>query len=276
MKTAFVFVVALAGLAASAIALQTTPTSAPAQPTEATAPATPPAPKGIPVPDMPVVKTETLEGGLIVEDLKIGDGYEVKPGGAVVAFYHGTRKSDGKVFDSAFERGEPIGFSLNGVIAGWQKGVPGMKVGGIRRLTIPSAMGYGERGAGEDIPANTDLVFVIQLTDAVNFTDTQEGTGEAATGQFVAVTDHTIKDADGKEVEKHDSANPYIWIPGELQGFQYGMEGMKVGGKRKIHVPKEFNPASPNATTGRPTGKALDIEVHLIALRNLPMMGRRR
>lgn len=272
MKTAIALVLAFAGLAATAVALQETTTNPPTSPTGEAAPA----PKGIPVPNMAVVKTETLEGGLIIEDLKIGDGYEVKPGGAVVALYHGTRKSDGFVFDSAFERGEPIGFSLNGVITGWQKGVPGMKVGGVRRLTIPAVMGYGERGAGADIPPNTDLVFVIEITDAVQIEDTKEGTGEVASGSFVAVTAHTIKDKDGKEVEKHDAANPYIWIPGEMQGFQYGMEGMKVGGERTIKVPKEFNPAVPGSPANRPGGQALSIDVKLIALRNLQQQGGRR
>ncbi|MFN9992984.1 MAG: FKBP-type peptidyl-prolyl cis-trans isomerase, partial [Phycisphaerales bacterium] len=112
----------------------------------ATPPPAQPEPQGVPVPDGPALNTLELEGGLIIEDIKIGDGYQVEPGGAVVAHYHGTLKADGKVFDSSFQRGEPVAFPLSGVIAGWQKGVPGMKVGGVRRLTIPAALGYGERG----------------------------------------------------------------------------------------------------------------------------------
>jgi hypothetical protein len=94
-------------------------------------------PKAIPVPDGPVVKREEKENGLIIEDIKIGEGYEIKPGGAIVAHYHGTLRTDGSVFDSSFERGEPAAFPLTNVIQGWQQGVPGMKVGGVRRLIIP-------------------------------------------------------------------------------------------------------------------------------------------
>ena len=229
----------------------------------------------IPVPDGPVVKKTELEDGLLAEDLKIGDGYEVKPGGAVVAHYHGTLKDGGKVFDSSFQRGTPVPFSLSGVIVGWQKGVPGMKVGGIRRLTIPSKLAYGERGYAGTIPPNADLVFIIQVVDALQIEDLKPGSGDAATGQFVAVTTHVMKDKDGKEVDKADAAHPYIWIPGEFQGIQFGLEGMKPGGKRHIIVPKEMNNAPPTGATTRPTNVPLTIDVELIAVRNLGGLRRR-
>ncbi len=255
--------------------------TAPKQTTEATTtPPAEPASKGIPVPDMPVVKTETLEGGLIVEDLKIGDGYEIKAGDAVVAFYHGTRKSDGHVFDSAFNRGEPLGFSLNGVIQGWSKGVPGMKVGGIRRLTIPSALGYGATGSGPDIPANTDLVFVIQIVDALHVEDVHPGTGAEVGDSFVAVTTHTTTDKDGKEVEKADAANPCVWIPNEYMVqrrfdlMAIAMKGMKIGGTRKVHLPAGLNQPNPGLSSTRPGNIDLNIELTLVALRNLPSRGR--
>jgi FKBP-type peptidyl-prolyl cis-trans isomerase len=161
MRTLSTFMLlTIAGIAAIATAHIDDPkAAAPAAPTApaAAAPAAPAAPKPLPVPTGEVVKKSELEGGLIVEDLKIGDGYEVKTGGAVVAHYHGTLKANpDKVFDSSFSRGEPVAFPLNGVIEGWGKGVPGMKVGGIRKLTIPAKMAYGERGAGNDIPPNSD------------------------------------------------------------------------------------------------------------------------
>jgi peptidylprolyl isomerase len=186
-----------------------------------------------------------------------------------VAFYQGTLKDGGKVFDSAFDRGEPVAFQLNGVIEGWQKGVPGMKIGGVRRLIIPSKLGYGERGAPPTIPANADLVFIIQLVDALQITDEKEGTGEEAAGQCVAVTTHTITGADGKVIEKADASNPYVWIPGEMQGMQYGVYGMKVGGKRKLVVPKQLNTGNPQAGNGRPANVPVTIEFELIALRTL-------
>ncbi len=259
--------VLMSGLAVSAQA------QPPGQP-----PAQPPAPvqaqpvlppMAMPVPDMPVVEKKELEGGLIIEDMKIGDGYQVKEGDAVVAYYHGTLKSNGTEFDSAFRRGEPTAFSLEGVIQGWQKGVPGMKIGGIRRLTIPAALAYGESGR-PSIPPNSDLVFVIQLTDALHWTVVSEGSGEEAGVPCVAVTKQTITAADGQKVEHAG----YIWLPGEAQfgpnndAIQSALEGLKVGGKLKVHLPKEMNPAN-QVVTERPTGVACEIEMELMQVRNL-------
>ncbi len=267
---------AVAIFATTAIALQ--PTGNPRNPTggggagQPPAPPPPPPPPAvdpIPVPDGPVVHAEEREGGLIVEDLVIGEGYEVKPGGAVVAHYHGTRKEDGFVFDSSFQRGEPIGFPLSGVIQGWQKGVPGMKVGGVRRLTIPAALGYGARGAGANIPPNTDLVFVIQLVDALKTEDIEVGTGEEASANCVPVTTYVIKDAEGKVLEKVDQT-PYVWLPNEFQAIQFGVPGMKVGGTRRIVVPADFNSWAPAFAAGHTQNVPVTIEVKLVAVRNLP------
>lgn len=229
--------------------------------------------KETPVPsDLPVIEKKELEGGLIVEELKIGTGYEVKADGIVVAHYHGTLKADPtKVFDSSFQRGEPVPFPLSGVIAGWQKGVPGMKVGGIRRLTIPAALGYGERGMGADIPPNSDLVFIIQLEDAMQIEDVTVGTGEVVGTRPICVTAFTMKTADGKEVDSATKESPFIWVPGEHNGMQWALEGMKVGGKRKVVMPAAMNQtasAAPNPKN-RPNNVGVTVEVELIAIKNL-------
>lgn len=104
----------------------------------------------------------TTDSGLIIIDLSVGDGAEV-PAVATVNVYYSGWLEDGTVFDSAVERGEPISFPLNGVIAGWTEGIPGMKVGGTRRLIIPSELAYGETGSGDDIPPNSTLTFDIEL-----------------------------------------------------------------------------------------------------------------
>ncbi|MBX3408650.1 MAG: FKBP-type peptidyl-prolyl cis-trans isomerase [Phycisphaeraceae bacterium] len=232
-------------------------------------------PAAIPVPNLPIVSTKTLESGIIIEEMKIGDGYEVQPGGVVVAHYHGTLKDGGAEFDSSFKRGEPIAFPLAGVIAGWQEGVPGMKVGGIRRLTIPSAKGYGERGVGTTIPPNADLVFVIQLVDAMQIEDVVVGQGEEATPNCVAVTAHVIKNSQGEEIERCDASKPYIWLPGEFQPITFGLEGMKQGGKRRLVVPKEMNVSPPQLADTRPQNVPITIEVELISVRNLGQHTRR-
>ncbi len=110
----------------------------------------------------PIAKIEQLQK----IDLKEGTGEEVKPGATVTAHYTGAVASTGIVFQSSHEGGQPIPFSLNGVIAGWKEGVPGMKVGGTRRLLIPAAMAYGANPpAGSGIPPNADLVFDIELVN---------------------------------------------------------------------------------------------------------------
>lgn len=96
-------------------------------------------------------------------DLKVGDGQEVKAGDTVTVHYTGATAKDGKIFESSLDGGQPVTFGLSQVIPGWTQGLPGMKVGGTRRLLIPAALAYGEKGAGTDIPPNADLVFDVQL-----------------------------------------------------------------------------------------------------------------
>lgn len=96
-------------------------------------------------------------------DEVVGTGAEAKAGDTITVHYKGTLAQSGVKFDSSYDRGEPITFPLTGVIEGWQKGIPGMKVGGKRRLIIPSSMGYGAQGSGSTIPPNSDLVFEVEL-----------------------------------------------------------------------------------------------------------------
>jgi FKBP-type peptidyl-prolyl cis-trans isomerase len=100
---------------------------------------------------------------LLTEDTVVGTGEEVKPGARVTVHYTGARCADGIIFQSSKDFGDPITFGLDQVIKGWTQGVPGMKVGGTRRLTIPSEMAYGSVRAAANIPANSDLVFDIEL-----------------------------------------------------------------------------------------------------------------
>ena len=100
-----------------------------------------------------------------IEDLVVGDGEEAAAGSKVAVHYVGVAFSTGEEFDASWERGEPFRFTLGRghVIPGWDAGVAGMRVGGRRRLTIPSAMAYGARGAGGVIKPNEPLVFVVDL-----------------------------------------------------------------------------------------------------------------
>jgi peptidylprolyl isomerase len=104
---------------------------------------------------------------LVLEDITVGEGAEATAGRTVRAHYVGVAHSTGEEFDASWNRGEPLEFRLGvgQVIAGWDQGIEGMKVGGRRRLTIPAQLGYGDRGAGAAIKPGETLIFVVDLTD---------------------------------------------------------------------------------------------------------------
>jgi FKBP-type peptidyl-prolyl cis-trans isomerase FkpA len=106
----------------------------------------------------------TTASGLVIEELTVGSGALAAAGQRVTVHYTGWL-TDGTKFDSSKDRSEPFVFPLGGrrVIAGWDEGVQGMRVGGVRKLTIPPALGYGTRGAGGVIPPNATLVFEVEL-----------------------------------------------------------------------------------------------------------------
>ncbi|WP_338051929.1 FKBP-type peptidyl-prolyl cis-trans isomerase [Pseudonocardia acidicola] len=104
---------------------------------------------------------------LVVEDLQVGEGAEATAGSNVSVHYVGVAHSTGEEFDASWNRGQPLQFPLGAgrVIAGWDQGVQGMKVGGRRRLVIPPQLGYGDRGAGGVIKPGETLIFVVDLLD---------------------------------------------------------------------------------------------------------------
>ncbi len=99
---------------------------------------------------------------LTIEDIVVGDGAEAVPGATVEVHYVGVEFDTGEEFDASWNRGASIDFPLRGLIKGWQDGIPGMKVGGRRQLTIPPEQAYGPAGAGHRLSGKT-LVFVIDL-----------------------------------------------------------------------------------------------------------------
>jgi FKBP-type peptidyl-prolyl cis-trans isomerase len=100
---------------------------------------------------------------LEIIDVEVGTGEEVKPGATITAHYTGALVKNGIIFQSSHDFGDAITFGLDQVIKGWTQGVPGMKVGGTRRLLIPAELAYGAASPSKNIPANSDLVFDIDL-----------------------------------------------------------------------------------------------------------------
>jgi hypothetical protein len=136
------------------------------------APAAPPAPAPAPTdagmtntmpdpnaPNWVAVGTQGLKSW----DVVAGSGTPVAAGQSITVFYTGWLASNGTKFDSRRSPAAPATFALSGLIQGWQQGIPGMKPGGIRRLFVPAALGYGATGSGSTVPPNADLVFEIKL-----------------------------------------------------------------------------------------------------------------
>lgn len=125
----------------------------------------------------------TAEAAVLVTDLVAGIGEEALPGMIVIVHYTGwlfdaaAKDQRGRKFDSSRDRGQPFSFPLGGgrVIRGWEQGVPGMKVGGTRRLVIPPALAYGPRGAGNGvIPPDATLLFEVELLAVETVTLTED------------------------------------------------------------------------------------------------------
>lgn len=116
-------------------------------------------------PEMIVINSKpiTMENGLIIEDVKLGSG-DVAVKGALISVHYVGTLTNGTKFDSSRDRGEPFQFPLGQgmVIQGWEQGFEGMKIGGVRKLTIPPSLGYGAQNVGP-IPANSTLHFEVEL-----------------------------------------------------------------------------------------------------------------
>ncbi len=113
-----------------------------------------------------VTQQSSSKAKVKIEEITEGSGKEAKSGDTVVVNYKGTLQN-GSVFDSSYDRKEPFTTKIGtgSVIKGWDEGIPGMKVGGKRRLTIPPELGYGAQGAGDKIPPNSILIFEVELVD---------------------------------------------------------------------------------------------------------------
>lgn len=243
------------------------------------------------------VSTATLEKGLLVEDFVIGSGEEAKVGSDVSIHYTGTL-DDGTVFDTSKKRKRPYTFTIGQgrVIKGWDLGVPGMKVGGKRRLTIPAELAYGERKKGK-IPPNSRLTFELELVDAqpplpdprgdeafagepVQKTELEGGllvedfvigAGREATANDKVVVHYTGRLDDGTVFDSSvPRKKPITFVLGSkmvIAGWDLGIAGMKVGGLRRLTIPAEL--AYGDKQKGKiPPNSRLTFTVELMAVRD--------
>lgn len=143
----------------------TTPSTTTPSTTSTTTVTTPKPPSPLATEPKVTVPTTPAPKTLVTKDLITGTGKTATPGSTVTVNYVGVLYKGGKEFDSSWSRHQPFSTALatGNVIAGWVKGIPGMKVGGRRELIIPPSLGYGKAGSPPTIPANATLVFVVDL-----------------------------------------------------------------------------------------------------------------
>ncbi len=240
--------------------------------------------------------------GVKYRDIKEGLG-EPCPEGAAVTMHYTGWLTDGTVFDSSKEgkaTALPLTSPLKGLIRGWQEGVPGMKKNGIRKLVIAPEKGYGAQGSGKKIPANSTLIFEVELLefsapknvvsgpgqpmpsdksnggtddpglkdigDGLKYRDLKEGAGDPVKERAEVTIHYTGWTADGTVFDdSRPRGAPNTWPLGDLvRGWQKGIPGMKPGGIRKLVVPAALGYGETGQPPKIPGGATLVFEVELV------------
>jgi peptidylprolyl isomerase len=239
----------------------------------------------------PVDKMTTTASGLqyLIEEKGQGD---TPASGQVVQVHYEGMLADGTVFDSSFERNEPITFPLGkgAVIPGWDEGISLLPVGSKAKLIIPSDLAYGKMGAGGVIPPNATLYFEVELVDilagspespakvneadftttdsGLKYADLQKGTGTTPQkGQLIKIH-YTGWLEDGTKFDSSlDWGQPYTFPIGEkavMPGWDEGIATMKVGGKRQLIIPAELAFGEEGAGGVIPPNATLIFEIELV------------
>jgi peptidylprolyl isomerase len=238
------------------------------------------------------VNTVTTASGLQYIELRAGSGPQPQAGEIVAVHYTG-KLQDGTVFDSSYDRGEPIRFALgNGmVIAGWEEGIALMSKGGAATLIIPPNLAYGEAGAGGGlIPANATLTFDVELVDVtagsptaptsvdaaryittdqgIRYVDVVVGEGPEVTNGQLVIAHYTGWLEDGTKFDSSvDRGEPFSFNLGMGQvipGWDLGMRGMRVGGSRQLVIPASLAYGERGAGGVIPPNATLIFEIELI------------
>jgi peptidylprolyl isomerase len=225
--------------------------------------------------------------GLQYRDVEEGKGEKPKDGEVCVVHYTGwlwVNDAKGKKFDSSKDRGVPFAFPLgqHRVIAGWDEGVASMKVGGKRELIIPPELGYGKKGFADAIPPDSTLFFEVELLDkftktesGLQYRDVKVGTGEPAKAGQTCVMHYTgwlwHNPGKGRKFDSSkDHGEPFSFKLGAdevIRGWDEGVAGIKVGGKRELIIPPKLGYGANGAGGVIPPNATLFFEVELMGLK---------
>lgn len=215
-------------------------------------------------------------GELLIEDLEPGVGDTAVVGGRVTMHARGTLTTGEVFLDTNDQPGRPFTFILGRreVIPGWEEGIPGMKEGGIRRLTVPPHMAFGLQ-ENEQIPANSTVVFEIELlradrADELAIEDITEGSGAEAVESKELTVHYRGYFGDGRVFDSsygRGSSFEFILGAGDvIRGWDLGVGGMKVGGKRLLIVPPHLAYGARGIPGSIPPDATLLFEIELMAV----------
>ena len=243
-------------------------------------------------PVMPEDAATTASGTRYV-DLSEGDGKQVDGDSLFLTVHYTGQLADGTIFDSSIERGSSVTLPLEQVIPGWREGTQGMRVGGKRLLWVPTDQAYGEQGVPPLIAPNSDLVFEVELLDINRWSrlpETMPGKSsenemmllesgvqisDVATGTGAKVdTDHNFVRVnakayltDGQVIYDSSQVGGTEDLPVELfPGWRDGLQGLAIGGQRKIVIPWHQTLINGKPQQALPPGASIIFDVNLIAI----------
>ncbi len=220
-----------------------------------------------------------LPGGVVVEDLRMGTGRDFDATTVLYfARYRTIVKSSGEEIDSSAKRtGEASMFFVSQTVDGLTQGLMGMKMGGKRRVTVPGALAFGEAGVKDKagkvvIPANADVVFEVELENVFGVTEEIQGGGEEIKDdtRFLVSYRGTLA-SDGIEFDSNIGKKPATFsLGGLISGWRVGLQGAKVGAKRRMVIPWQLGYGEAGSPPKIPGKADLVFDVEIVGIEPAP------